>query len=244
MTSQGYRHTEEAKERIAEASRTRQRKPRTDEQRARIREATRAAMQRPEVKAKLSAAGKAQVPRTCPEGCTCHRHQGFWAGKKRPELAGRQPNLRHGHMAADPATGKVRASPTYSSWKSMKRRCRVQRGYADRGIEVCPRWLTFDNFLADMGERPPGTTIDRIDNDGGYWCGRCDWCKANNRPSNCHWATGGEQQKNKRPMPGQPNQYSTSNVAPRVNECGHPDRPHRAKGMCGACYQRNQKSRA
>lgn len=244
MTSQSYKHTEEARARIAEASRTRQRKPWTDEQRAKIREATQAAMQRPEVKAKLSAAGKAQAHQACPEGCTCGRHQGFWAGKKRPELAGKQPALKHGHACADPATGKVRTSPTYRSWKSMKQRCRARRGYADRGIEVCPHWLTFENFFADMGERPEGMTIDRIDNDGGYWCGHCDWCKANNRPPNCRWASGSAQQRNKRPMPDQPNQYTTGKPAARVNECGHPDRPHRAKGMCSACYQRNQKSRA
>ncbi|HEY5396213.1 MAG TPA: hypothetical protein VIL16_12530 [Trebonia sp.] len=244
MSSKGYKHSEEARARIAEASRTRERKPWTDEQRAKIRETTQAAMQRPEVKARLSAAATAQEHQACPEGCTCGRHQGFWAGKKRPELAGRQPNLRHGHASTDPATGEVRRSPTYRSWNAMKARCRRAQGYVDRGIEVCPRWLTFENFLADMGERLPDTTIDRIDNDGGYWCGHCDWCRANNRPPNCRWASRSVQQQNRRPMPDQPNQYSTGKVVPRVNDCGHPDRPHRAKGMCGACYQQDRKSRA
>jgi hypothetical protein len=58
--------------------------------------------------------------------------------------------------------------------------------WGGRGITVCKRWLSFDNFLADMGERPPGKTLDRKDNSGNY------------EPGNCRWATPHEQLVNSR----------------------------------------------
>lgn len=85
-------------------------------------------------------------------------------------------------------------TPTYHSWSGAKSRCLSESDqkyycYGARGIKICSRWMDFRNFLADMGERPAGKTIDRKNNNGHYSCGHCDECVRNNWPANCRWGT-------------------------------------------------------
>jgi len=81
--------------------------------------------------------------------------------------------------------------PLYYTWKQMRQRCTNPRNhtwprYGALGVTVCERWSSFDNFAADMGERPDGMSLDRINPFGNY------------EPGNCRWATPVQQARNKR----------------------------------------------
>lgn len=101
----------------------------------------------------------------------------------------RMGKFKHGHNRAGKAT------PTYHTWQAMRHRCNepthcAYQRYGGAGVTICPEWndpeTGFANFLADMGERPLGCTLDRVDTSRGY------------EKSNCRWATAAEQYENKR----------------------------------------------
>ena len=92
------------------------------------------------------------------------------------------PAYTHGHT-----TGKF--SPEYHSWASMIQRCtnparNTYKYYGGKGIKVCPEWFSFQRFLDDMGHRPAGTSLERLDYDKDY------------TPSNCCWADAKTQARN------------------------------------------------
>lgn len=94
-------------------------------------------------------------------------------------------HFKHGN-----SSGVNGVSSTYHSWACMIQRCTnptrmYWKYYGGRGIRVCDRWLIFENFLADMGQRPKHLSLDRINPDGDY------------EPSNCRWATALQQRHNR-----------------------------------------------
>ncbi len=97
----------------------------------------------------------------------------------------RECNTKHGHSPRE------KASPTYISWRNMLSRCDLigtpfYKYYGGLGVTVCPRWRKFEAFLADMGERPKGMSVDRINPFGNY------------EPGNCRWVDGLTQRRNTR----------------------------------------------
>jgi len=116
--------------------------------------------------------------------------------------------FKHGHSST------TLLSPTYHSWMGMKGRCRQgwregAKNYIGRGITYDQRWEKFENFLADMGERPPECdSIDRRDNDKGY------------SKENCRWATWTEQARNRRNSKTFTYEGRTLPIAEWAEECG------------------------
>lgn len=115
-------------------------------------------------------ATSAYLRRGSVQSCGCTRHEGH-----------AQALTTHGQTD----------SPAWQSWRAMKSRClnfqsKDFKRWGGRGIKICDEWMDFNNFYSDMGDRPEGTTLDRIDVNGNY------------EASNCRWATPKQQQNNKR----------------------------------------------
>lgn len=92
-------------------------------------------------------------------------------------------NFKHGGCC------HYKVTPEYSTWVAMRQRCSNEnmeeyKNYGGRGIKVCDRWSVFEHFLSDMGKKPKGHSIDRIDRNGNY------------EPSNCKWSTAKQQARN------------------------------------------------
>ena len=143
---------------------------------------------------KLVAVEKTKIGRQVAYRCKCDCGQ---------ETTVRSQSLRRGEttscgcvraekMRSEKTTHGLYRTGTYNSWRSMLARCKDSshkqfKDYGGRGITVCQAWQdSFEAFLAAMGERPSGTTLDRIETDGNY------------EPGNCRWATRTEQNRNKR----------------------------------------------
>jgi hypothetical protein len=126
---------------------------------------------------------------TCLCRCQCGTTRTVVAATLRTGASGSCGCLKPQAIAKARTKHGASSTKCYQVWRDMVRRCTVSKHrqwhyYGGRGIKVCQRWLSFENFRADMGEPPAGLEIERIDNNGDY------------EPDNCTWATHAQQMAN------------------------------------------------
>lgn len=109
-----------------------------------------------------------------------------------------------GFITHGPRGGLLRESPTWKSWDNIKERCRKVSSskypaYGGAGIQMCDGWYSSAHeFFRSLGPRVSDTSIDRIDVNGHYSCGKCPQCLEHGWPMNCRWATTRQQNLNKK----------------------------------------------
>jgi hypothetical protein len=123
--------------------------------------------------------------------CACGNTVQTTTGKLRTGNTRSCGCLRREAYKTAPLTHGMTGTPEYRSWAAMKNRCtnpnnKDFRHYGGRGIKLDRRWENFANFLADMGARPPSSSLERINNEGNY------------EPGNVKWSTTHEQSRNRR----------------------------------------------
>jgi hypothetical protein len=160
--------------------------------------------------------------------CNCGTKQIIFGGNLRSGKTTQCVNCKKIEAKKNPYAFKhgMSKTNTYRIWYGMKERCyntknEKYKDYGGRGISVCDNWKnSFENFYTDMGERPRGLSIDRINNNGNY------------EPSNCRWATPTQQMKNTRRAP-QPDEFTC--LEGKASHQRIAQLRRKKAGLCAAC---------